>query len=127
MKEFGALQGRVIPFSGMGRNLGYPTANIKSSTNLADGIYFGFADLETYQNHPAIIFIGKPTTLGDNVRRVEAHLLDIPDRDYYKQDIRLKVNKFHRPNQKFADKDELIATMKKDEKAARNWFEGFQK
>lgn len=114
-------------FSGRGRSLGYPTANIKSSTNLADGIYFGFADLETYQNHPAIIFIGKPTTLGDNVRRVEAHLLDIPDRDYYKQDICLKVNKFHRPNQKFADEDELIATMKKDEKAARNWFEGFQK
>lgn len=127
MNEPITLQGRVIFFSGRGRSLGYPTANIKSSTNLADGIYFGLADLDTYQNHPAIIFIGKPTTLGDNVRRVEAYLLDIPDRDYYEHDIRLKVNKFHRPNQKFADKEELMATMKKDEKAARNWFKGLQK
>jgi len=102
--------------------MGYPTANIKSSTDLADGIYFGYADLDVYKSHPAIIFIGTPITVGDSDRRVEAHLLDIPDKDYYELDLNLKIKKFHRPNQKFANQDELILAMKQDEKAACKWF-----
>lgn len=116
------VTGTVIRFKGNGRKLGYPTANIAVDTSLADGVYFGFADLKTYHNHPALIFIGTPTTVGDHIRRVEAHLLDIHDQDYYGLPLSLKVAHFHRPSQNFASIDLLLAAMKTDEETARAWF-----
>ena len=118
------MQGRVIFFSGRGRGFGYPTANIKSRTGLNDGVYFGFADLDGYHKHPALIFVGTPTTVGDKDRRVEAHLLDIEDKDYYGLDISLDIKKFHRPNKTFGSIEELKIAMKDDEIAARKWFKG---
>jgi riboflavin kinase / FMN adenylyltransferase len=116
------LTGLVTPFAGTGRKLGYPTANIRTSTNLAEGVYFGFADLAEFSARPALIFIGVPTTVGDNERRVEVHLLDIPDIDYYDQALSVKIEYFHRPNKHFESLDELIAAMRTDEAEARRWF-----
>lgn len=116
------LSGVVTPFQGNGRKLGYPTANLRSGTDLKDGVYFGFANLAEFTNHPAVIFVGTPTTLGDKERRVEAYLLDIPDKDYYDQVLKLKIVEFHRDNKTFADIDALLEVMADDEKAARRWF-----
>lgn len=118
------LTGTVTPFRGNGRTLGYPTANIISGTPLQDGVYFGFASLGKYQHHPALIFIGTPTTVGDTERRAEAHLLDIEDKDYYDKQLTVLVRHYHRPNQTFASVDDLLAEMKRDEAAARAWFAG---
>ena len=122
MNRHRALKGRVTASNKRGRSLGYPTANIKSSTGLKNGIYFGFANLGTYHQHPAIIFIGIPTTVGDSGRRAEAYLLDITDKDYYGLDISLDIRKFHRPSKTFDNIDELKAVIKDDEIAARKWF-----
>lgn len=116
------LRGTVTRFQGYGRRLGYPTANLKTETDLEDGIYFGFTDLANWSHHPAMIFIGTPTTMGDTARRVEAHLLDIPDKDYYDLPLTVSIEHFHRPNQKFASTTELIEAMQADEAAARHWF-----
>ncbi len=116
------IEGRVVRFAGNGRKLGYPTANIATDTQLEDGVYFGTASLKNYKNHPALIFIGTPTTIGDTGRRVEAHLLDIADVDHYGQKLKLDVLYFHRPNQTFESTAELIVAMKADEAAARKWF-----
>jgi len=122
VKQLAVLGGTVKPFSGNGRKLGYATANIETKTNLKDGVYFGYADLAPYQNHPALIFIGTPETVGDSGRRLEAHLLDIADKDYYDQVLTVRINYFHRPNQKFDSIDELIVAIKADETAGRKWF-----
>lgn len=116
------LKGVVTKFSGKGRKLGYPTANITTPVNLADGIYFGYADLADYIHQPTLIFIGTPVTVGDTDRRVEAFLLDIEDIDYYDKPITLTVEHFHRANQKLKSIEELQAIMKADERAARTWF-----
>ncbi len=89
------LKGTVTKFSGNGRKLGYPTANIITPVKLMDGIYFGYADLADYVHQPALIFIGSPVTFGDNGHRVEAHLLDIEDVDYYDKPMTLHVEHFH--------------------------------
>ncbi|MBI2592196.1 riboflavin kinase [Candidatus Saccharibacteria bacterium] len=123
MKKSEALRGKVTFFSGRGRSLGYPTANFKSSTKLKDGVYFGFADLNSHHKHPSLIFIGTPTTVGDKDRRVEAYLLDIADKDYYGLDISLDIKKLHRLSKTFIGIEELKAAMKNDEQAARRWFE----
>ena len=116
------LSGVVTPFTGHGRQLGYPTANLTTATDLADGVYFGLADLAGFTDHPALIFIGVPTTLGDRQRRVEAYLLDIPDEDYYGQTLSASLRHFHRANQTFADVGELVEAMRADEATARAWF-----
>jgi FAD synthase len=116
------LTGRVTKFRGNGRHLGYPTANIRSDTNLDEGVYFGFADLTTYHNYPALVFIGVPTTMGDTERRVEVHVLDIPDIDYYGQTIRVRIEHFYRRNKRFESVEELITVMRVDEAQARSWF-----
>ena len=116
------LNGAVTRFKGNGRRLGYPTANLKVETDLQDGVYFGYADLANWSHHPAIIFVGVPTTMGDTQRRVEAYLLDIPDKDYYDLPLKVSIEQFHRPNQTFDNVDELLKVMHEDEAAARQWF-----
>ena len=116
------IKGIVTPFQGNGRKLGYPTANLRIETDLKDGVYFGFADLNEHVHQPALIFIGTPTTLHDHERRVEAYLLDIPDVDYYGDEINLEILHFHRQNQTFGGISELQTVMKNDELEARRWF-----
>ncbi|HVA10944.1 MAG TPA: riboflavin kinase [Candidatus Dormibacteraeota bacterium] len=116
------LTGQVTRFAGTGRRLGYPTANIRSKTNLAEGVYFGIADLAEFSARPSLIFVGVPTTVRDSESRVEVHVLDIPDIDYYDQPLSVKIMYFHRPNKHFESLDELIAAMHADEAAARSWF-----
>ena len=116
------LRGDTRRYKGNGRSLGYPTANINTEIDLADGVYFGFASLGPYRRHPALIFIGTPTTLGDKDRRVEAYLLDIPDKNYYGLELTISVLKLHRKNITFDTVDELLVAIKEDEKAGRRWF-----
>lgn len=118
--KIGGMTGR---FDGVGRSLGYPTANLKKS-NIAidDGIYFGFASLGEHKHKPALIFVGTPETVGQKQRRVEAYLLDIPDKDYYNQKLMLSLEKFWRSNKKFASINELKHAIRDDELAARKWF-----
>lgn len=116
------LSGTVTRFKGNGRHLGYPTANLTTKTGLADGVYFGFANMAKWTRHPAIIFIGTPTTMGDTDRRIEAHLLDIPDEDYYDLPLSLDIRQYHRANRTFADADQLLEAIKDDEAVARQWF-----
>ncbi len=116
------LTGTTARYAGNGRTLGYPTANIAVETDLDDGIYFGYADLSEHRHHPAIIFLGTPTTVGDTDRRLEAHLLDIKDQDYYNQQLEVTLYHYHRPNQTFDSIRQLGIVMSQDETAAHQWF-----
>ncbi len=117
-----AISGMATRFQGDGRRLGYPTANLAVETDAKDGVYFGFADMAGFSHHPSIIFVGIPTTMGGSTRRVEAYLLDIPDKDYYGESLSVRLEKYHRANRTFAGMRELIAAMNADEAAARRWF-----
>ncbi len=121
-----SLGGKTRHYKGNGRKFGYPTANIDITTSLDDGVYFGFANLSNYKHHPALIFIGTPTTVGDKERRIEAHLLDIVDQDYYDEELKLTIEYFHRPNQKFESIDKLLKVMKQDEQTGRAWFKAHE-
>ncbi len=116
------ITGVVTRFKGNGRKLGYPTANIRSDTESTDGVYFGFADMAEFSKHPAVIFVGTPTTVGDKDRRVEAHLLDIPDKDYYDENLVLRLEYYHRPNKTFKDIEKLKQVIADDDASARQWF-----
>ncbi len=116
------ISGQTVPFEGNGRKFGYPTANIFTQTYLTDGVYFGYASLGSYKNQPALIFVGTPVTLGESTRRLEAHLLDIVDKDYYDQKLMVTIDYFHRENHKFNSVKELLKAIHQDEAAGRRWF-----
>ena len=116
------ITGITTRYKGNGRKFGYPTANLNVETDLQDGVYFGHADLADHKNNPALIFIGVPTTVGDTGRRVEVHLLDIPDQDYYDLPLAARLEHFHRSNQKFSNVNELLQVMKDDEIKGRAWL-----
>lgn len=116
------IKGLVSAYQGNGRKFGYPTANVASNTTLTDGVYFGRVNLAKFSSQPALIFIGTPTTVGDKERRVEAHLLDIPDVDYYGQPIEITIQAFHRPTITFDSVDKLLEAMDSDKASGRQWF-----
>ncbi len=116
------LRGTTTRFQGNGRKLGYPTANFITNTHLADGVYFGFTDLANYTDHPSIIFLGIPTTMKNTERRLETHLFDVVDEDYYGLPTRVVLLHFHRPNQTFGSVDVLLGAIKADDAAGRLWL-----
>lgn len=120
MKPF-KLAGTVKPFSGQGRKLGYPTANIECAPDTPEGTFVGYT---TLMNHdlPSIIFIGAPVTLGETYKRAESYILDLEDKDLYGQEILIEVIHKLRDNQKFKSVDELVKQIKLDETLARTWF-----
>ena len=120
------LNGTTIKYSGNGRKLGYPTANFAVNSDVADGVYISFSTLNFSklkgQKLPSMTFIGVPTTVGDTPRRVEVHLFDIADMDYYDCEIETELIHKIRDNKTFNSVDELLGVMKTDERIAREYF-----
>jgi|SRR3990167_4989460 len=101
---------------GRGRAMGFPTANFDLAQEVKDGIYVGLAN-----NRPSLVFIGSNLTFGETVRHGEVHILDY-NGDLYGQEIEVEILKKIRENKKFDSQSELVEQMKKDEKAAREFF-----
>jgi riboflavin kinase/FMN adenylyltransferase len=119
--EMFKLSGVVTPYTGNGRKLGYPTANIPISVDAAEGLFVGTVLLEGNELL-ALVFIGAPITLDDNIKRAEAHILDFKDRDLYGEEVVFTVEKKLRENEKFVDVETLIEKMEQDEVEAREYF-----
>ena len=76
----------------MGRQLGFPTANIIPTQNFvipADGVYATYATVNGVR-HLAATSIGVRPTFGLSQRLIEAHLLDF-SADIYDENLRLGV------------------------------------
>ena len=115
------FSGKVIYGAGMGRKLGFPTANlnITSIPNLESGIYF----VKTFwkgKKYNGLLHYGVRKTL-DLISSVEVHILDF-DQNIYGEILTVKVLKFHRKSIKFKSLNELISAMKIDEIKGRKFF-----
>jgi len=62
---------------GRGKKIGFPTANVDAIDTLtpSPGVYAGFAWVQN-ESHFAAIHIGPNPTFGEQVSKVEVHLLD---------------------------------------------------
>src|SRR5687767_13416790 len=115
------LVGVVKKYSGQGRRLGYPTANIEIPDETPEGLFLGRTELKG-KKWPSIIFIGVPVTVGDTKKRAESYILDFPDHDLYGESIRLMIETKLRDNRKFDSVAELIKQMEADVVSAREYF-----
>ncbi len=106
---------------GRGRQLGFPTANIEAPADLEDGIYVGLAN-----NQNCLVFVGKPLTFDDPVRRAEIYFLG-GEVDVYDQKLEVETLQKIRDNKRFASEQELVEQMRQDERVAKDFFANYNK
>jgi riboflavin kinase / FMN adenylyltransferase len=120
-----ALAGEVVPGDGIGKKVGFPTANIDVPGLVLppNGVYAVHARLGQTA-HRAVLNIGVRPTFKDAKpqRRVEVHLLDFDDK-IYGQELELTFAARLRDEQKFPSVDALRAQIARDIEAARGLFE----
>lgn len=111
-----ALSGVIVGGQRLGRQLGFPTANLARSTDLvlpADGVYATW--FESAQGRfVAATAIGTRPAVQGTYRTVEAFLLDYPGASLYGLAARIEFAQRLRPEQNFASLDDLKAQMTKD-------------
>ena len=113
--------GRVVHGQKIGRNLGFPTANIDPENEMLPprGIYA--ARLRTGQRlHDAAAYIGHRETFHQNEPQVlEVHLLGESGIDLYGQLVEVQYLEYIRGDQVFADADALKRQIESDLAAIR--------
>lgn len=119
-----ATDGLVVHGAKMGRQLGFPTANIIPAADFvipADGVYATYATVNGVR-HMAATSIGVRPTFGLSQRLIEAHLLDFSD-DIYDQNLKLEFVSRLRGQETFDGIDSLISQMNRDVASARQTLE----
>lgn len=100
----------------LGRELGFPTANLSRSSEgylPLDGVYAGWLYVNG-QRHPAAISIGTNETVEAVPRLLEAYVLDREDLDLYDLEVTIEYVDFIRPTAKFDGLPELIRAIEAD-------------
>jgi riboflavin kinase / FMN adenylyltransferase len=126
------LSDNVFRFSGVvvrgdhrGREMGFPTANVRVPAGMAvpaDGVYAGWVtrlDVPV-PRWPAAISVGTNPTFDGVERRVEAYVLDRDDLELYDVEIAIDFYARLRGQVKYAGKEALIKQMQADVEQARH-------
>jgi riboflavin kinase/FMN adenylyltransferase len=115
------VEGQVVRGDGRGQKIGVPTANLRAETELLpkNGVYAGFAELESGERAGAAINVGtNPTFTSDHPITVEAHLLDWQG-DLYGRRLRVGFIERLRAEERYSSVDALVAQIRKDIEATR--------
>lgn len=119
-----STSGKVVHGDKLGRQLGYPTANVHMHHDRPPlfGVYA--VKLEGLQQDwlPGVASLGvRPTMKRDARPTLEVHLFDF-NRDIYGRHVRVHFLHKIRDEMKFADLETLKQWIATDESAARNYF-----
>jgi riboflavin kinase/FMN adenylyltransferase len=115
-----AVEGIVERGDQRGRELGYPTANLRLGDYQRPryGIYAVRVTLDDGSEHPGVASFGIRPTFEPAVELLEAHLFDQTP-DLYGRKIEVALHAFIRDEKKFDDLDALVEHMRGDEAEAR--------
>jgi len=118
------IDGEVVHGDGRGRELGFPTANLRTENELlpAYGIYATIATIDGIQ-HAAVTSLGVRPTIGDGRLTVETFLL-AGSPDLYGKRMRVSFVKWLREERAFDGFGPLTAQMAIDCDQARQLFAG---
>jgi riboflavin kinase/FMN adenylyltransferase len=113
------IHGDVVKGSQRGRLLGFPTANLRLSTELIPkvGVYAAMA-IRKAEQHQAVVNVGYRPTFGKSQMVVEAHLMDFDD-DLYGEHLALDMITRIRNEKRFDGVDALKAQIGLDVTKAR--------
>lgn len=116
--------GRVVPGEGIGKTLGFPTANLEFSNPYKlipqDGVYVASVEWKG-KTYPAAVSIGIRPTLHGTRRQFEVYILNFQE-DLYGKELVVLLHHKLRDQIKFATVRELIQQMEKDVEAVEDFF-----
>jgi riboflavin kinase / FMN adenylyltransferase len=118
------VSGRVVEGHGRGRDLGFPTANIATRTEVLprDGIYVTLFHLGSRASL-SVSSVGLNPTFGPGPRTVESFIMNFAD-DIYGESVRLSFVKKIRDEMKFSSVEALVAQIRDDVRSAEAVFRG---
>ena len=109
------VKGRVVEGQKIGRQIGFPTANLKvNGLKLipSDGVYVVDVEVEGVEYRGVLNIGSRPTVSGDE-RTIEVHIIGVIG-DLYGKEVELKFLKFLRHEQRFSSLDDLREQIRKD-------------
>lgn len=119
-----SLSGTVIHGQQQGREMGFPTANLRPDSPFKlipkVGIYATKVRIGK-KIHNSVTYIGVRPTFDGTHKVVEVHVMDF-DENIYGQNITVYFEKFLRDDRKFASTDELVTHIQKDKNNAIHFF-----
>lgn len=120
--------GRVVHGDAVGRELGFPTANLRIDDPLkllpARGVYAVWCQTPDGQWRPAMANVGtRPTLHEDAQTSLEVHVLDA-EGDWYEKDLRVRWMHWMRGEVKFASRDDLRSALQADRERAHSLLAG---
>ena len=119
-----AIYGTVIKGIGLGRKLGFPTANIRYNRSKllpAHGVYACWVQMGSVEKD-GMMFVGKNHFSHDDAVSVEVNIFEF-DRDIYDEEILIYPTWFMRENRKYDSTDELVEQLKVDKENVLNIIE----
>ena len=119
------LTGRVVKGQQLGRQLGFPTANLQVSSDKflpRTGVYsvwvYGVPHQAPHQALPGVMNLGTRPTVDGQTQTIEVHLLNWQG-DLYDCKLTVALKGFLRPEQRFDSLDHLKAQIQADCAAAQ--------
>ncbi|MGA8865118.1 MAG: bifunctional riboflavin kinase/FAD synthetase [Gallionella sp.] len=120
-----SISGRVVHGDGMGRKIGFPTANIQLKHNLPplSGIFVVQVHAEDLGVLQGVASLGvRPTLKHDAKPVLEVHLFEF-EQQIYGSHLRVEFLQKLRDEEKYPDVETLIRHIALDVENARKWFE----
>ena len=121
------IEGIIAKGDQRGRNIGFPTANVKPSSEYKldpkNGVYFVSSDIDGKIVYGMANIGIRPTVSDSQKISLEVHFFDI-DRDLYGQTLVIWFLKYLREEQTFASLEHLKEQLKHDEALSRNIING---
>ena len=118
-----AISGPVLRGAGLGRRIGFPTANLATDQLQLppDGVY-AVEVLVEGKTHPGVANLGvRPTVDETRTRLLEIHLFDFQG-DLYDREVEVRLKHFLRPEQRFDSLDLLKSQISRDAASAREFL-----
>lgn len=115
------ISGKVVHGQQLGRQLGYPTANIRLGRRQAPlmGIFAVRVHGAGLRGHPAVASLGVRPTVAGREPLLEAHLFDF-DGDLYGRRLEVEFVEKLRDEEKFPDLDSMVRQIDRDAAQARH-------
>ncbi|MHB8332024.1 MAG: riboflavin biosynthesis protein RibF [Candidatus Dormibacteria bacterium] len=115
------IMGEVERGDGRGRQLGFPTANLRllpAQQLPPDGVYVMRLEVAAGRLLPAVGSIGTRPQFGPGERKVEVHSLEPPG-DLYGRTVEVEILRWLRAQAVFSSPEELVLQMERDRELAR--------